>query len=75
MVGRKYVTEKSSDTTGNRSQDRPTISKMYLTETYSVNRAEGTSAHSLLEKDEAATYTSYLPKPLKIPECRGNACR
>ena len=24
-VGRKYVTEKSSDTTGNRSRDRPTI--------------------------------------------------
>jgi hypothetical protein len=25
-VGRKYVTEKSSDTTGNRSGDRPTSS-------------------------------------------------
>ena len=25
-VGRKYVTEKSSDTTGNRSRDRPTSS-------------------------------------------------
>jgi hypothetical protein len=26
LVGRKYVTEKSSDTTGNRSRDRPTSS-------------------------------------------------
>jgi hypothetical protein len=26
LVGRKYVTEKSSDTAGNRSQDRPTSS-------------------------------------------------
>jgi hypothetical protein len=26
LVGRKYVTENSSDTTGNRSRDRPTSS-------------------------------------------------
>ena len=26
LVGRKYVTEKSSDTTGNRSRDRPASS-------------------------------------------------
>jgi hypothetical protein len=26
LVGRKYVTEKPSDTTGNRSRDRPTSS-------------------------------------------------
>ena len=26
LVGRKYVTEKSSDNTGNRSRDRPTSS-------------------------------------------------
>ena len=32
-VGRKYVTEKSSDTTGNRSRDSPTSSDSALTTT------------------------------------------
>jgi hypothetical protein len=31
LVGRKYVTEKSSDTTGNRSRDRPTSSTLTTT--------------------------------------------
>jgi hypothetical protein len=52
LVGRKYVTEKSSDTTGNRSRDHPASSAAlynYIPETNNVSRVYSIAAGLYLQ--------------------------